>query len=95
VNQCGDAPGHVVDNVLKNVDVALEQAVKDILAGKTGGSKVYGLKEGGVGVTALSPDVAKSGCLVAKHPDVIAKVKAVRQQIVDGRISVPDPLTAG
>lgn len=95
VNQCGDAPGHVVDNVLKNVDVALEQAVKDILAGKTGGSKVYGLKEGGVGVTALTPDVARSGCLVAKRPDVISKVKAVRQQIVDGKITVVDPLTAG
>jgi basic membrane protein A len=91
VNQCGDAPGRVVDNVLKNVDVALENAVGEILGGRTGGSAVYGLAEGGVGVTALADDVATSGCLVAQRPDVIAKVREVHQQIVAGTLTVPDP----
>jgi basic membrane protein A len=95
VNECASAPGHVLDNVLKNVDVALEQAVKAILAGQPGGSKVYGLAEGGVGVTALTPDVASSGCLIADHPDVIKKVAEVKQQIIDGTVKVPDPLTQG
>lgn len=93
-NQCGDAPGHVVDNVLKQVDVALEESVGQILDGKAGGSKVYGLKEGGVGLSALSDDVASSVCLVAQHPDVIAKVKEVRDQIVAGTLTVADPAAA-
>ncbi|ABS03605.1 basic membrane lipoprotein [Kineococcus radiotolerans SRS30216 = ATCC BAA-149] len=90
-NQCADAPGHVVDNVLKNVDIALADAVEAVLAGTTGGDQVYGLKEGGVGVTALSDDVATSGCLIAEHPDVIAEVEAVQQQIIDGTLVVDDP----
>jgi basic membrane protein A and related proteins len=91
VNECASAPGHVVDNVLKHVDVALAAAVKEILDGKTGGSKVYGLKEKGVGLTALEDDVKASGCLIADHPDVIEKVKQVQQQIIDGTVTVDDP----
>ncbi|WP_432544994.1 BMP family ABC transporter substrate-binding protein [Kineococcus sp. SYSU DK002] len=90
-NQCADAAGHVVDNVLKNVDVALADAVQAVLSGDTGGNQVYGLKEGGVGVTALADDVATSGCLVADRPDVVAKVQEVAQQIVDGTVVVADP----
>jgi basic membrane protein A and related proteins len=91
VDQCGDAPGRVVDNVLKNVDVALERAVTEILTGSGGGSTVYGLAEGGVGLTALDDGVATSGCLVAARPDVVAKVREVSRQIVDGTVTVPDP----
>ena len=91
VNECDSAAGHVVDNVLKHVDVALSSAVEDILDGKAGGSKVYGLAEGGVGLTALEDDVAGSGCLIADHPDVISKVKQVEQQIIDGTVTVDDP----
>jgi basic membrane protein A len=91
VNQCDAAKGHVVDNVLKHVDVALEGAVNEILDGKTGGAKEFGLKENGVGLTALEDDVKSSGCLIADHPDVIAKVKEVQQQIIDGKVTVDDP----
>ncbi|WP_369053307.1 BMP family ABC transporter substrate-binding protein [Kineococcus terrestris] len=91
VNQCGDAPGHVVDNVLKNVDVALENAVQSVLDGTAGGDEQYGLAEGGVGVTALTDELASSGCLVADRPDVVEQVRAVSQQIVDGSLVVPDP----
>ena len=94
-NQCLESPGNVVDNSIKRVDVAVENAVKDIFAGNGGGFKSYGLAEGGVGVTGLDDDVASSKCLIADHPDVIEKVKAVRDQIVSGAISVKDPVAAG
>ncbi|MFG1705832.1 BMP family ABC transporter substrate-binding protein [Nonomuraea sp. M3C6] len=92
VNQCGQSAGNVIDNVLKNVDVAEQAAIKEIASGKTGGVKVYGLAEGGVGVNALEADVASSGCTVAASPEVIAKVKQARDDIVAGKITVADPL---
>jgi basic membrane protein A and related proteins len=91
VNECASAPGQVVDNVLKHVDVALASAVTEILDGNAGGSKVYGLAEDGVGLTALEDDVDSSGCLIADHADVIEKVQEVRQQIIDGTVTVDDP----
>ncbi|BDZ46754.1 hypothetical protein GCM10025866_26630 [Naasia aerilata] len=94
-NQCPESPGNVVDNAIKRVDVALLNSVGDILDGKTGGTTEYGLKEGGVGLTGLEDGVADSQCLIADHPDVIEKVKAVRDQIVSGELKVQDPLTAG
>ncbi|HEY9425137.1 MAG TPA: BMP family ABC transporter substrate-binding protein [Microterricola sp.] len=94
-NQCLDAPGDVVDNSIKRVDVALQNAVNDIFAGNSGGFKSYGLAEGGVGLTGLEPDVAESKCIIAEHPDVIEKVAAIRDQIISGEIVVVDPLTAG
>jgi basic membrane protein A len=92
VNECESAPGQVVDNVLKHVDVALADAVAQILDGDAGGFKVYGLAENGVGLTALEDDVDSSGCLIADHPDVIEQVKEVQQQIIDGTVTVDDPL---
>ncbi|MGY1744714.1 BMP family ABC transporter substrate-binding protein [Blastococcus sp. SYSU D00695] len=91
VNECGSAPGHVVDNVIKNVDVALAESVTAILGGDTGGAQVYGLAEGGVGLTAFADDLADSGCLIADHPDVVAQLEQVRDQIIDGTITVDDP----
>ncbi|WP_066372726.1 BMP family ABC transporter substrate-binding protein [Herbidospora mongoliensis] len=92
VNQCALSPGNVIDNVLKNVDVAENAAIKEIFNGKAGGVKVYGLAEGGVGVNALGDDLASSGCTVAASPDVVAKVKQTRDDIVAGKITVADPL---
>jgi basic membrane protein A len=91
VNECGSAPGRVVDNVLKNVDVALAESVAAVLDGDTGGFQVYGLAEDGVSLTAFTEDVADSGCLIADRPDVIEQLEQVRQQIIDGTITVDDP----
>ncbi len=91
VNECGSAPGQVVDNVLKNVDVALAESVSAILGGDSGGFQVYGLAEDGVGLTAFADDVADSGCLIADRPDVIEQLEQVRDQIIDGTITVDDP----
>ena len=45
-------------------------------------------------LTALDPDVKASKCTIANYPDVIAKVKALRDQIVDGSIKIADPMMA-
>jgi basic membrane protein A len=94
-NQCLDAPGTVVDNAIKRVDVALVNTVGDILDGNTGGFSSYGLAEGGVSLTGLEEGVADSECLIADYPDVITQVAEIRDQIIAGEITVVDPLTAG
>ena len=93
VNQCPTAPEVVVDNVIKRVDVAIVKGVQAITSGKPGGVQVYGLKEGGVTLTGLQDDVAQSKCLIADYPEVLAKVKALSQEIIDGSVTVADPAT--
>ena len=95
VNECPTAPGTIVDNNLKLVDTVVEQLIDQVLAGTAGPVVSFGLAEVATGVVALQDDVADSQCVIAEHPDVIEKVKAAAQQIIDGTITVPDPLTAG
>lgn len=90
-NQCPAGPGHVTDNVIKRTDVAIADGVTAILDGKGGGTRAYGLAENGVGLTGLLPDVATSQCVIAQHPDVIEKVRALRDDIVAGKLTVRDP----
>lgn len=94
VNQCPQAPGAVMDNVEKKTDVSVELAVKGIVAGSQPQIAALGLKEGGMSVTALDPDLKASKCLIADHPDVVARVKALRDEIVGGAITIADPMTA-
>jgi basic membrane protein A and related proteins len=51
-----------------------------------------GLSEGGMTLTGLEPGVDNSGCLIAKYPDVIEKVKAIRDEIVSGKLKIEDPM---
>jgi basic membrane protein A and related proteins len=44
-----------------------------------------------VTLTGLQEGVAESECLIADHPDVIAQVESVRDQIVAGEVTVDDP----
>jgi basic membrane protein A and related proteins len=94
VNQCVQAPGVVMDNVEKKTDVAVELAVKGIVAGSQTPIAALGLKEGGMALTGLEADVKDSKCTIAGYPDAIAKVKALRDQIVSGALTVADPMTA-
>jgi basic membrane protein A len=91
VNQCPDAEGLVVDNVIKEVDVVTADSIANILDGDAGGLVSYGLKEEGVTLTGLQDDVDSSQCLIADHPDVIEQVTSVRDQIVSGEVTVDDP----
>ncbi len=94
VNQCPEAPGHIVDNNLKLVDVLVEQLAKQVLDGTAGPVVAFGLAEGGTGVMALESDevLADSQCVIADHPDIVAEVRDARDAIVSGDIVVPDPL---
>ena len=91
INQCPTSPGHVVDNVVKEVDVVTADSIDKILGGEGGGLVSYGLEEGGVTLTGLEDGVDDSECLIADHPDVIDQVMSVRDQIVSGEVTVDDP----
>jgi len=94
INQCPQAPGAVLDNVLKEVNVVMVASVEKIIDGEGGGLTSYGLAEEGVTLTGLQDDVADSGCVIADHPDVIAELETVRDQITSGEITVDDPAAA-
>ncbi|MFE1788340.1 BMP family ABC transporter substrate-binding protein [Streptomyces sp. NPDC059525] len=91
VNQCATAPGTVVDNVIKKTDVAVRKGIEQVLGGQAGGTASYGLKEGGISLTGLEENVAGSQCVIAQHPQVLDRVKQLRDQIVSGELKVDDP----
>ena len=94
VNQCPQAPGAVMDNLEKRTDVAVALAVKGIVAGSQPPVSALGLKEGGITLTAFSDAVKDSKCTIADAPGVIAKLKALRDQIISGGIAIADPMLA-
>jgi basic membrane protein A len=91
-NQCPDSKGVVIDNVLKRVDVAEAAAIQDVLAGKAGGFKVYGLKEQGVGVGAVLGGQFLTDCTVASDSAATAAAKKAESSVVAGTVTVKDPL---
>jgi len=95
VNHCPDIPGLIVDQSLKQVDVALGSAVDAILGGQKKVFMALGVKEGGVGAIALNEaGIADSKCLIADHPDVAAKMREVAATIADGTLKLDDPMMA-
>jgi len=79
------APCCVVTSMVKRVDVAVVDIVKDIIAGKfRGGLLELGLAEHGVGFVT---DERNAELLPA---DVVAKARAIEADIVAGKIQVPD-----
>lgn len=94
VNQCPEAEGFILDNVEKKTDVATYATALAVIKGEAKQHTVLGLAEGGLDLTGLGPDVAASKCVIAEYPDVIAKVRQVKQDIIDGKVAVRDPLTS-
>ncbi len=82
-------PGSVLTSMLKLVDAAVFDTIKDLKEGKfTAGEKIYGLKEKGVGITEMK---------YTKHLLSAAdwkKYEDIRKQVVDGKIVVPSTLEA-
>lgn len=84
-NQNWIAPGYVLTSMLKRVDVAVYNTIEDLVKGKfTGGIKVYGLRENGVGVAydkyneKLIPDSVRK------------RVAQIRLDIIAGKVKVPE-----
>ena len=84
-DQHDEMPGVVVTSMIKRVDVAVFDAIKDVIAGKFhGGMTPLGLAEHGV-------DWVHEGEHAKGLPaDVVAKVEALRDQVARGEITVPD-----
>ncbi|HEX7957995.1 MAG TPA: BMP family ABC transporter substrate-binding protein [Pyrinomonadaceae bacterium] len=77
-NQNGVKPGFVLTSMVKRVDNAVYDAVKQVTEGKfRGGKQVFGLDKDGVGFTLdqFNRDLLK--------PEVLAEVDAARSKIVD------------
>jgi basic membrane protein A len=69
---------HVLTSATKGVDEAVFQTIRDVVKGRfAGGNKDYGLDQRGVGLGKISPQVPKA---------IVAKVDAVRKQIVAGKV---------
>jgi basic membrane protein A and related proteins len=73
---------HILTSGVKRVDVGVYDAIRDVGTGKFAGGRdvLFNLKNNGVGVGKISPKVPKA---------LIARMNAVRRQIVDGTLKVP------
>jgi basic membrane protein A len=83
-DQFDEAPGRILTSMVKGVDAVTYDAIKRVRDGTfAGGIHSFGLKEGGVGYVydernrELIPD------------SVRARVEALKQEIIAGRIAVP------
>src|SRR6185437_14697206 len=84
-------PEHIVLSQLKGTDTVAYQTVKDFVEGNFKfGAVDYGLKEDGVGLTYVTKD-SKSALSPFIGQAIVDKVKAIRDDIVSGKITVKDP----
>jgi len=83
-NQNGVKPGHILTSMLKRVDVAVFEAIKDAKNGQwKAGTRYFGLADKGIDI-AIDENNEK---LIAPYKEKIEKVK---QDIISGKIQVPD-----
>jgi basic membrane protein A len=84
-DQNDEAPGIVITSMIKVVDVAVFETIKQVQDGsfKGGRVEVFGLKSKGV-------DYVYSEKNKSMIPDEVrTKVEAIRQEIIEGKISIP------
>jgi basic membrane protein A and related proteins len=83
-DQHDDMPGVVVTSMVKRVDVAVFDVVKDVVEKRfTGGMRAFGLAEDGV-------DYVHEGPHASGIPDAVkARVEALRADVIRGTIKVP------
>jgi len=86
-NQNGVKPGFVLTSMVKRVDNAVYDIVKDVVDGKfTGGFHVFGLESDGVGYVV---DQYNRNLVSA---DAIAAAEEARRKIIAGQIKVTDAM---
>lgn len=84
-DQFDAAPCCIVTSMIKRVDVAVVDVIKDVIAGRfKGGLRELGLPESGVGFVANE----RNQHLLPL--DVVQKVKTLGEDIIAGKIKVPD-----
>lgn len=90
-NQDAMAPGHVLTSMLKNGDIAMETILTEFAEGNFPGGETVslGLAEGGVGLSDFEYTKDAIG------QETIARVDALKQQIIDGKIKVWNVVTDG
>jgi basic membrane protein A len=91
VNECPDAPGHILDSAVRHIDLVMARAIEGIAAGTQPQTVSYGLKEGAVNLTGLEAGAADSRCVIVNYPQVLQQVATVRDKIVSGEIVIHDP----
>lgn len=85
-------PEHIVLSQLKGTDSVAYQTVKDFVNGTFKfGAMDYGLKEDGVGLTFVTKE-SKSKLSPFIGQEVVNKVKAIKDDIIAGKVTVPNPL---
>lgn len=86
-NQNGVKPGFVLTSMVKRVDNAVYDVVKEVLDGKfEGGFHAFGLDKDGV---AYAMDENNQDLI---PPDVIEKVEEAKKKIISGEIKVTDAM---
>jgi basic membrane protein A len=86
-NQNGVKPGFVLTSMVKRVDNAVYDVVKEVKEGKfEGGFHVFGLDKDGV---AYAMDENNKGLI---PDDVIERVKKAKEEIIEGKIVVKDAM---
>jgi basic membrane protein A and related proteins len=87
-NQNMVKPGFVLTSMVKRVDNAVYDIIKDVVSGQfRAGAHVYGLDKDGV---AYSMDQYNKDLIPA---EAIQQAEAARQKIIDGEIKVTDAMT--
>ncbi len=86
-NQNGQRPGFVLTSMVKRVDNAVYDVVKEVKEGKfAGGFHAFGLDKDGV---AYALDENNKGLI---SPEVLQKVEQAKKKIVSGQIKVTDAM---
>jgi basic membrane protein A len=73
---------HILTSAVKRLDIAVFGTIEELVHGtfKTGGTSLYSLRNSGVGLGAISPEVPRS---------FVAEIESARTEILDGTIAIP------
>ncbi len=83
-DQYAEMPGTIVTSMVKRMDVTVFETIRDTVAGRfSSGMHAYGVAEGAVDWVHEGPHAA------GLSPEVVARVEALKRQIVEGTLHVP------
>lgn len=94
-NQDGDAPGYVLTSMIKRVDIAVFDIVKEVLDGRYRGEPhYYGLNENAVSTSDFrymkDPKTAGDRMDAERLDRILSTMESLRREIIEGKIKVPN-----